>query len=63
MLSEVVTERLPSAVAAAHCTYPGKLPVWPYTVPHGVRYRNSANPAEFWPGPGGLEEPATNRSC
>jgi hypothetical protein len=29
MLSVVVTERRPSAVAAAHCTYPGKLPVWP----------------------------------
>ena len=29
MLSDVVTERRPSAVAAAHCTYPGKLPVWP----------------------------------
>lgn len=29
MLSEVVTELLPSAVAAAHWVYPGKLPVWP----------------------------------
>lgn len=29
IFSDVVTERRPSAVAAAHCTYPGKLPVWP----------------------------------
>src|ERR1035437_3638775 len=29
IFSVVVTERRPSAVAAAHCTYPGKLPVWP----------------------------------
>ena len=29
MLSVVVTERRPAAVAAAHCTYPGKSPVWP----------------------------------
>ena len=36
IFSDVVTERRPSAVAAAHCTYPGKLPVWPYTVPQRV---------------------------
>jgi len=29
MFSDVVTERRPSAVAAAHWTYPGKFPVWP----------------------------------
>jgi hypothetical protein len=36
MLTDTVADRDPLRVDSAKFVYPSRLPVWPYTVPHGV---------------------------
>lgn len=62
-VTENVSERRPSGVAAINWVQPSVLPVCPRTTPQRVSYRKIARPAEFRPRPADSDAPSIHCRC